>query len=58
MHRKALNTSNPAQGELHKNGFLCALLAVLGLHGIVVKCKAVIFFCIVDCEHVHDSEVL
>ena len=37
------------QGQiLLKIGFLCALQAVLGLQGIVVKCTATIFFPTVD----------
>jgi len=34
-----------AQGQiLQKSGFPCTLQAVLGSHGIVVKCTAAIFF--------------
>ena len=58
-HRKGLKTSNLAytmllvQGKISlKYGFLCFLLAVLGSQGIVVKCIATIFFCMVDCHSI------
>ena len=58
-HRKRLKTSNlvytmlSVQGKICKNmAFYVCLFTVLGSQGpqgTVVKCKAAIFFCAVDC---------